>query len=254
MRILVTNDDGINAEGIEVLTEIAKEISDDVWVVAPETEQSGSGHSLTMHLPLRIRKIDDKKFAVSGTPTDAVLLAVKEIVKNNKIDLVLSGINRGANLAEDVTYSGTIAAAMEATLLEIPAFALSQSFEDGGEINWQPAKELAPDLIKKLYKIGVAKRCLININFPDFPVEQVKGIKVTPQGDRKIGERLVKRTDPKGRDYYWIGGDRPEISNDFPGTDIHAIFSGYISVTPLYLDLTEYREMERIRENLEISK
>jgi 5'-nucleotidase len=268
MRILVTNDDSIHAEGIRVLEEIARSISDDVWVVAPEAEHSGAGHSLTMHEPLRLRQVDERHFAVLGTPTDSVLMAILQIMPKHKPDLILSGINWGMNVAEDVTYSGTIAAAMEGTLLEIPSIALSSALtvkdpsrqtppqmgEPERMAHWDTPRRYAPDLIKKLLEIGWPAGNLININFPALLPDAVKGIRICPQGRRKIGEKLEKRHDPKGRAYYWIGGPSPDPYDDMPGADYMQLQKGYITVTPLQLDLTNYRALEEIREHFEVEK
>ncbi len=249
LRILVTNDDGINAEGLKVLEKIALEISDDVWVVAPEVEQSGAAHSLTLHLPVRVRKIEAKRFAVGGTPTDCVLLALKQIIpqvrgKNTSVDLILSGINHGSNVGDDVTYSGTIAAAMEGTILNVPSIALSLYTGDS-EPCWQSAQKHAADIIKKLFAAGWEKNTLINLNFPGCANNKVKGIKVCPQGKRIMNINLSERTDPKGRPYYWLGGERdntPEKSD----VDIDFLQKGYITITPVCMDLTDYKSMEKI--------
>lgn len=250
-RILVTNDDGVHADGIAALEEIARTLSDDVWVVAPETEQSGTGHSLTMHDPLRFRTIDARHFAVAGTPTDSVLMAVLQIMPDHKPDLILSGINRGMNLAEDVTYSGTIAAAMEGTLLDIPSIALSMELKDPEHMPWDTAKHFTPDIIRKLMDTGWPSGNFININFPSRSVEEVAGIKICPQGRRKIGEKLEKRIDPKGRAYYWIGGPGDAPYDDLPGADYMQMKKGFITITPLCMDLTNYRLLEDIREHFE---
>ncbi|MEZ5931087.1 MAG: 5'/3'-nucleotidase SurE [Alphaproteobacteria bacterium] len=239
-RILITNDDGVNAPGLRVLERIAKALSDDVWVVAPETNQSGASHSLTLQRPLRIRNygLDDKWYAVDGTPTDCVLLAVRSIIKDRPVDLVLSGVNWGGNLAEDVTYSGTVAAAMEATLFKIKAFALSQVFRGRQEIQWQTAERFAPDLIRKLYALEWADDLLINVNFPDCPPESVSGHQVTVQGRRESqGEPLEERFDPRGHPYVWIG--LQSFGKAFePGSDLQAIIDRKISITPIHMDLT----------------
>lgn len=248
-RILLSNDDGINAPGLEVLERIARTLSDDVWVVAPEQEQSGAGHSLTLHSPLRIREVGEKRFAVSGTPTDAVLMAIKTILpKNKKVDLVLSGVNRGANLAEDVTYSGTIAAAMEGTLLGYRSVALSQAIINGQPVRWGGPEKFAPDLIRKLVGIDWPAGRFININFPNLPANKIKGVKIVPQGRRKIGEKIEKRMDPRQRPYYWIGGEWGEKRGELPGTDVALLVEGYITATPLCMDLTDYKALEVIRE------
>lgn len=251
LRILVSNDDGVNAPGIKVLERIARGLSADVWVVAPESEQSGVAHSLTLHEPLRIRKLSARKYAVNGTPTDSVLLAAKVILpKRKKIGLVLSGINRGANLAEDVTYSGTVAAAMEGTLLEIPSIAFSLQTTEGRKEQWKTVETHAPALIRKLMTLRWPLGTLINVNFPELPPEQVKGTRIAPLGQRQINDKVEQRLDPKGRPYYWIGAP---LKDDYgrEGVDLAGIRDGYITVTPLNLDLTHYKMMEDIRETFE---
>lgn len=249
MRILITNDDGIQAPGLEALKTIAATLSDDIWVVAPETEQSCASHSLSLRRPLRIRSLSPRIYAVDGTPTDCVLLAVKEIIKDKKPDLVLSGINRGSNLGEDVTYSGTIAAAMEGTLLDIPSIALSQSISREKAVPWETPIHYAPKLIKQILTKGVPNNTLININFPELPIEEIKGVKVTPQGKRKLGDNLYRNIDPEGTPYYWIGPVRT-IAKDPQGSDLEAIGEGYIAVTPIYLDLTNYAVLEQLSTEL----
>ena len=241
MRILVTNDDGIHAPGLKALEKIASELTDDVWVVAPETEQSGSSHSLSLSTPLRIRELHERKHAVQGTPSDCVMMALRHVMKDGAPDLVLSGINRGGNLADDVTYSGTIAAAMEGTLLGIPSIALSQVYGFGtrdAPVKWATAEHLAPDIIRKLVDEGWPKDILININFPDLVAASVKGIRVTTQGARDQSlARIEERVDARGNPYFWIGFERI-LSNPKEGSDLRAIYEGYVSVTPLHLDLT----------------
>ncbi|HAK63978.1 MAG TPA: 5'/3'-nucleotidase SurE [Alphaproteobacteria bacterium] len=253
-RILLSNDDGINAPGLKCLERIAREISDDVWVVAPETEQSGASHSLTLHTPLRLRRINPRKYAVMGTPTDCVVLAVAEILKENRPDLLLSGVNRGSNIADDVTYSGTIAAAMEGTVLGIPSIALSQTygFQDGGKINWGVAEKMAPAILRRLLKEGWPGDVLININFPDPPPGHSPAIEITGQGrrDQSLLE-IEARTDRRGVPYYWTGFQRIR-SNPAAGTDLHAIYAGNISITPLHLNLTHERTLRAIRKAFEI--
>jgi 5'-nucleotidase len=249
-RILVTNDDGIFAPGLRILERVARDLTDDVWVCAPETEQSAASHSLTLHNPLRIRRLQRRRFAVNGTPTDSVLLALHHIVEGRQPDLVLSGVNRGGNMGEDVTYSGTVAAAMEATLLGAPAIAVSQHVGDGHmNVHWNTAKTHVPDLIRRCCRSGWPEGVLININLPDIPAEAVKGVLVTRQGQRKLGENLLPRIDPRGRPYYWIGTQR---SDGVPGrgTDLAAISDGYISVTPVHMDLTHRASMAGLREAL----
>lgn len=245
-RILVSNDDGIHAPGIKVLEKIAKTLSDDVWVVAPETEQSASGHSLTLTVPLRVRKVSARKFAINGTPTDSVLLGVNHIMKDHRPDLVLSGVNAGGNLGEDITYSGTVAAAMEATLLKIPSIALSQVRRNGAKVRWTTAADHAARVIRRLVAISWPENVLMNVNFPDIPHEDVTGVQVTRQGRRKIGDMLNTGIDPRGNPYVWIGTERDEDPS-FPGSDLEAVHAGAISVTPLGLDLTHRKTMPALK-------
>ena len=249
MRILVTNDDGIHAPGLEVAEKIARALTDDVWVVAPETEQSGASHSLTLTLPLRLRQIEPKRFALAGTPTDCVMMGVAEILRDKKPSLVLSGVNRGSNIADDVTYSGTIAGAMEGTALGIPSIAMSQAygFEEGSDIRWDCAQTRGPEVVKRLLDLGWPDETLININFPDCAPDKVAGIDITEQGKRDMQTAtLDRRVDMRGNPYYWIGFKRVR-SNPHDGTDLRAIYDRRISITPLHLNLTEFKVLEKLR-------
>ncbi|HUZ71702.1 MAG TPA: 5'/3'-nucleotidase SurE [Stellaceae bacterium] len=241
-RILISNDDGIESPGIKLLTKVARALSHDVWVVAPEQEQSGASHSLTLYRPLRVRKLGPRRFAVDGTPTDCVLLAVNVLLRDRRPSLMLSGVNAGGNLGEDVTYSGTVAAAMEATLLDVPAIAMSQNLINGTTIRWATAAAWAPDVIRRLTALPWPRQTLINVNFPGIAPDAVTGIAATRQGLRKIGDNLSKRVDPRGRPYYWIGPTREEEAHagpmTGPGTDFGAIGEGKVSLTPIFLDLT----------------
>jgi 5'-nucleotidase len=246
-RILVTNDDGINAPGLKVLERIAHALSPDVWVVAPELEQSGAGHSLTLRRPLQVRRLSKRRFAVDGTPTDCVLLAATRIVRGRRPDLVLSGVNRGVNLGEDVTYSGTIAAAMEATLLAMPAIALSQARNRQLPVHWGTAETHAPDVIRKLLSFAWPAGVLMNVNFPNVTAESVSGVRLCRQGRRVSNIEVVEARDPGGRPYLWIGDfsdDAPERRN----TDLAAIADEAISVTPLYLDLTHAATLRKLQQ------
>jgi 5'-nucleotidase len=252
MRILLTNDDGIDSPGLHALREIAGQLSDDVWVVAPETNQSGASHSLSLHEPLRMRKIDDRAFAVRGTPTDSVIMGVRHVLKDKTPDLVLSGINRGANMAEDVTYSGTIAGAFEGNILGIRSIALSQAFgfESGKAIRWQTALAHAPALLRKLLALEWGPSSVMNINFPDREPEDVAGTMVTVQGRRDPGLlNIDERHDTWGNPYYWLAFERRR-SNAKEGTDLAAVYAGYISVTPLFLDLTHQAMRETLKQAL----
>jgi 5'-nucleotidase len=242
MRILITNDDGINAKGLEILKAIALGISPDVWTIAPETNQSGTAHSMTLHTPLRLRSLDERTHAVAGTPTDCVIMAVRHVLKDRPPDLILSGVNHGSNLAEDVTYSGTVAAAMEGALLGIPSIALSMmlGFEDGERrAIWDTPLAHAPKLIKTLLAEAWSATTLINVNFPDAPPERITGVAVTTQGVRDQSLlNIDSRTDPWGTPYFWFGFERRK-STLVPGTDLAAIAENKISVTPLSVDLTD---------------
>jgi 5'-nucleotidase len=236
-RILICNDDGINAPGLKLLERVARQLSRDVWVVAPEQEQSGASHSLTLQRPLRVRQVGRRRFAVDGTPTDCVLLALNAVLDDKRPDLMLSGINSGGNMGEDVTYSGTIAAAMEATLLGLKAIALSQHVAEDGPLRWETAEALAPKVLRRLARVAWPRHSFFNVNFPDVPPEKVIGIVAAAQGGRKIGDHLLQRLDPRGRPYYWIDSARAEEPTR-EGTDLAAINEGIISVTPLYMDFT----------------
>ncbi len=236
-RILISNDDGIEAPGIKHLARVARTLSKDVWVVAPEQEQSGASHSLTLHRPLRIRHVGPKRYAVDGTPTDCVLLAVNVILKDRRPTLMLSGINAGGNMGEDVTYSGTVAAAMEATLLDVPAIAMSQHYTDREAIRWDTATTHAGEVIRRLTDMPWPRNTLINVNFPDVAYDAVVGIVAAKQGQRKIGDNLSERIDPRGRPYYWIGPTRDE-SLSKPDTDIAAVVAGNVALTPIFMEMT----------------
>jgi 5'-nucleotidase len=236
-RILLSNDDGIHARGLEVLERIAYALSDDVWVVAPDSEQSGASHSLTITRPLRIRRLSERRFAVDGTPTDAVLLAVHKLLGDRPPDLVLSGVNRGGNLGEDVTYSGTVAAAMEGTLLGVPSIAFSQLSAHDAPTKWATTEHFGADIVRRLTARGWGHNVLINVNVPDVAAAAVKGITVASLGRRKIGSLLEERRDPRGKPYYWITTQRDEDASR-EGTDLCVVSDGYIAITPLHLDLT----------------
>jgi len=248
LRILVSNDDGIHAPGLAVAEKIARTLSDDIWVVAPETEQSGASHSLTLSLPLRLRNAGPQRFAVSGTPTDCVMMAGIHILKDHLPDLVISGVNRGYNVADDVTYSGTVAAAMEGAVLGIPSIAMSQAVggRDETEELWTCAETHGPPLLKRLVEIGWPKDVLLNINFPALPPSKVKRVAVAAQGQRDQSVlRVDERQDARGRTYFWIGFKRI-FSDPQPGTDLRAMYEGAISVTPLHLNLTDLKEHQRL--------
>src|SRR5262249_48723055 len=248
MRILLTNDDGIDSPGLHALRQIAAELSEDVWVIAPETNQSGASHSLSLHEPLRMRRVDERAFAVRGTPTDSVIMGVRHVLKDRAPDLVLSGVNRGANMAEDVTYSGTIAGAFEGTILGIRSMALSQAYggDAAKDLKWQTAIAHAPRIIAKLLAIDWAPFSVMNINFPDREPEDVVDTVVTTQGRRDPGLlQIEERHDTWGNPYYWLAFERRRSTTQ-EGTDLWAVYSGRISVTPLILDLTHQSMREAL--------
>jgi 5'-nucleotidase len=250
MRILVTNDDGIHAPGLAACEMIAHALSDDVWIVAPESDQSGVSHSLSLNDPLRLREVGERHFAVKGTPTDCVIMGARHIMKDMP-DLVLSGVNRGRNAAEDVTYSGTVAGAMEGTVLGIPSFALSQAYSLSTKRlpPWETAIKHAPDLIRRVLAEGMPRDVLVNVNFPDCPPDEVAGIAVTVQGKRNQELlRIDPRHDGRGNPYFWIAFGRGGIAGAAPGSDLAALNEKRIAVTPLRLDLTDEPFMTRLAE------
>lgn len=250
MRILCTNDDGIHATGLAVLEKIARAFSDDVWVIAPEEEKSGASRALTLTAPIRVRKAGDKRFAVSGTPTDCVLLGVEHLIEGGPPDLVLSGVNRGQNIAEDVTFSGTIAGAMQGMQLGIPAIALSQARGFRGEeaaIPWETSERFGPGIVGKMLEVGWPKDVLININFPDVDPDEVREVETTVQGFRD--QHIIyadRRTDLRGGSYFWLGF-HGKLSDPPQGTDLRAIYEGRISVTPLHIDLTHMETVHKLK-------
>jgi len=251
MRILLTNDDGVHSPGLDALERVAMSLSDDVWVVAPESDQSGLAHSLSLNDPLRLRQIGPRKFAVRGTPTDCVIMAVRQIAADRHPDLVLSGINIGENVADDVTYSGTIAAAIEGTLLGIPSIAFSHAFDRetvGREsVVWSAAEAAAPGIIRTLLDFGFGEGTLFSVNFPMPRDNAPARIEVTAQGRLTHGLFVEERIDGRGNPYFWLSYRRRSFER-LAGTDLHAIEKGAISVTPLRLDLTDHPLIERLHQ------
>jgi len=250
VRILLTNDDGIHADGLAALRRIAARLSDDVWVCAPEVEQSGAGRALTLSDPVRVRQIEPRVFAVSGTPTDCAMIAIQELVTGGKPDLVLSGVNRGQNLAEDVTLSGTVAGALQGMAMGVPSIALSQSvmrFDDRVRASFEVAEHFGPGLVQRLIALGWPENVVINVNFPPVPVADVTGVEVTRQGSRDQHHlHFERRTDLRGRDYFWMGFQgQPSTPPD--GVDLAAVYGGRISVTPLHIDLTHQETVARLK-------
>lgn len=249
MRILVTNDDGIHSPGLIVAENIARALSDDVWVVAPENEQSGASHSLTLSSPLRMRKMNERHYAVSGTPTDCVMMACLHLLKDNPPTLILSGVNWGSNMADDVTYSGTIAGAMEGCALGIPSVALSQSYDEASRltIDWSAGEAHGADVVRRLVDAGWPQGTLMNVNFPACSAAEVKGVSAVPQGKYDLqSTEIDERMDARQRAYYWIGLRRRRATPS-PDSDLGAVYGNRIAVTPLHLNLTELSVLDRLR-------
>lgn len=235
-KILVTNDDGIFSQGLKDLAGTLSGLAD-VVVVAPDREQSATGHSLTLHRPLRIRPLEENWYSVDGTPTDCVNLAILWLLKDEPPDLVCSGINFGTNLGDDVTYSGTVSATFEGTLLGVPSVAFSQ--EIGPQFSFERGARYAADLVAKLLPLELPEDLVLNVN---IPAGAIRGVRFTRLGRRRYNQSIIEKQDPRGRNYYWIAG-APEWEEE-EGTDFDAMSKGYVSVTPLHLDLTDYRGLE----------
>ena len=244
MQILCTNDDGYSARGIEVLASAARTLGS-VTIVAPDREQSASSNSLTLHHPLRVRRSSDGALVVDGTPTDCVILAINELM-DGRPDICVSGINHGSNMGEDVLYSGTVAGAMEATVIGIPAIAVSYAGDEFEELGaWE---DIVASVLRGILEQGdFPADTLFNVNLPPIDPAQVEGVRITSLGKRRYSDSLTKAVDPNGREYYWIGGGEVSWSGA-EDSDFTAIREGYISVTPLHLDLTNYKLLEEIRE------
>ena len=234
MRLLCTNDDGYLAKGLEVLAEAARTLGA-VSIVAPDREQSATSNSLTIHHPLRARRASDGAIVVDGTPTDCVILAVGELLEQRP-DVCLSGINHGPNMGEDVFYSGTVAAAIEGAMQGAPALAVSLVTREITDFR-EPAAFVGR-LARRVMERGLARRQLLNVNVPFLPWDEIRGVAVTRLGSRVYRDTLVRKVDPRGRDYYWIGGEDP-VWDPREGTDFNAVHDGWVSVTPLKLDLTD---------------
>ena len=242
MSILLSNDDGVLSEGLAALHD-AVAVLDEVWVVAPDRDQSAVSHSLTLYRPLRIEPVGERRFAVDGTPTDCVNLAINGLLRQRP-RLVISGINRGANLGDDITYSGTVSAAMEATLLGVPGIAVSLVGRD--RFDFATAATFTRQLASALLRDDLPGDTLLNVNVPDLPAHEIKGFALTRQGKRRYGDAIVEKVDPRGKKYYWIGGDQLDFV-DAEGTDFSAVHRGLISITPLHLDLTNYAALSRLQ-------
>jgi 5'-nucleotidase len=242
MHIMVTNDDGIHAPGILALASALRDLGD-VTVVAPDRERSAVGHALTLNSPLRVFELRDGFYAVDGTPTDCVNMGIHSLLPFRP-DLIVSGINHGANLGDDVTYSGTVAAAIEATLMGIPAIAVSLATQERSGY-FPEAAQVAVRVARQVIANGLPEDTFLNVNVPNCPSEEIRPPLITRQGKRSFVGSVVGNTDPRGRKYYWIGNGEADF-NDYEGTDFHAINRKHVSITPLHLDLTNYASMKII--------
>jgi 5'-nucleotidase len=241
--ILITNDDGVYSPGIQLLAKRLKAI-DEVVIVAPDRERSAAGHSMTLHRPLLIEQLRDGVYSVNGTPTDCVNIAVKGLLKETP-KLVVSGINKGPNLGDDVTYSGTVAGAIEALILGIPSFSISLSAREN--FQFAEAAEVGLQVARMVIAEGLSKGTLLNVNVPNLAVPELKGTAITRLGKRVYHQMTVERVDPRGKKYYWIGGGEPEWEHE-PGTDFDAIDRGMVSITPLHLDMTDYKAFDALKQ------
>lgn len=241
--ILVSNDDGVRSEGIEALADAMRELGT-VYVVAPDRERSAASHSLTLSHPLRVEKLGARVYSVDGTPTDCVNLGVNGILKGKKVDLLVSGINKGANLGDDITYSGTVSAAMEGTMLGIPSIAVS--LVTRSRFRFDVAGEYALAIARKVMRHGLPDDTLLNVNVPNMAKDDIAGVRMTRMGKRVYGDMIVEKRDPRGRKYYWIGGDHLS-SEEVPGSDLEAVEENHVSITPIHLDLTNYSALRTLR-------
>jgi 5'-nucleotidase len=239
-KVLLTNDDGFDAPGLRTLTEVAEELAEEVWIVAPNYDQSGTSHSLNLHSPLRVSQKDERRYSVSGTPGDCVVMAVRHLMASRRPDLILSGINRGANLGIETVFSGTVGAAMMGMLLGIPSMALSQAFRDRNAVRWDTARTLAPKVIREFAKGAWSQGSILNINFPDVPVGEVGPIEVTSQGTGLMdGVDVISGIDPHSLEYHWLRLRRG-AREDAAGSETFAIGRGRVSVTPLQFERTNH--------------
>ena len=244
MRILVSNDDGVDAPGIRILAEGLRAAGHDVLVVAPDRDRSGASNSLTLDLPIRIKKLDAETWRVAGTPTDCVHLALTGMLEIEP-DIVVSGINNSANLGDDVIYSGTVSAAMEGRFLGLPAVAMSLVTADHNPRNFETAARAAVEIVARLASDPLPADTILNVNVPDLPWEDVAGFEVTRLGNRHRSEACLPQPDPRGGTVYWIGPAGPE-QDAGAGTDFHAVRTGFISITPIHVDLTRYQALEKV--------
>ena len=249
-KVLLTNDDGFDAPGLRILTEVAEELAEEVWIVAPNYDQSGTSHSLSLHSPLRVSQKEERRYSVSGTPGDCVAMAVRHLMVSGKPDLILSGINRGANLGIETVFSGTVGAAMTGLLLGIPSMALSQAFTDRIAVRWDTARALAPRVIRQFANGAWCQAAILNINFPDVPVSEVGPIELTTQGTGLMEDvDVISGIDPRSLEYHWLRLRRA-ARQDVVGSETSAIRQGRISVTPLQFERTNQNVLASLQAGL----
>lgn len=249
-RVLLTNDDGIDAPGLVVLEQIAATLANEVWVVAPEHDQSGTSHSISLHQPLRYSRRGERRYGISGTPGDCVVMAVRHLMQDGLPDLILSGVNRGANLGVETVFSGTVGAAMTGMLFGIPSIALSQTFSDPAAVRWDTARHLAPDVIRTLYAAGWDIHACINVNFPNVAPADAGPLTLTRQGVGLVkGINVVPRTDPRGLVYHWLQFHREAVENA-PDTETAVVAAGAVAVTPLRFERTNEDALAHLRNSL----
>jgi len=237
-RVLLTNDDGIDAPGLAALEHAAKHLADEVWIVAPAHDQSGTSHSISLHDPLRLERLGDRRFALSGTPGDCAAIGIRHLMLDTPPDLLLSGVNRGANLGVETVFSGTVGAAMTGMLLGIPSIALSQAFSDGAHVRWDTSRALVPDVIRQLVALDWSHGACMNVNFPDCSAEQAQPLKLTAQGRGLLtGIGVITRTDPRNKDYHWLKLERSPEPDD-SGTEAAALAAHHVTATPLRFERT----------------
>jgi 5'-nucleotidase len=244
MRVLVSNDDGVDAPGIRILAEGLRGAGHEVWVVAPDRDRSGASNSLTLDLPIRTKRLDPHTIRVNGTPTDCVHLALTGML-DFEPDIVVSGINNSANLGDDVIYSGTVSAAMEGRFLGLPAVAMSLATVDRAAKHFETAARAAVEIVARLKSDPLPADTILNVNVPDLPWEDVAGFEVTRLGNRHRSEDCIPQRDPRGGTVYWIGPAGPE-QDAGPGTDFHAVRTGNISISPIHVDLTRFQALEQV--------
>lgn len=240
--ILISNDDGFYSEGIKILAKVLGKVGS-VVIVAPDQERSAASHSLTLHRPLRVKKMKENVYAVDGTPTDCITLGVKELLPRTP-DLIVSGINKGANLGDDVHYSGTVSAAVEGAIMGIPGIAISLMAREN--FIFEPSARFAVKLAKKVLQEGLPHGVILNVNVPNLQARQLKGYQFTKQGKRNYGDIIAERIDPRGRKYYWIGGDEHGFEN-IAESDCNAVLANFISITPIRVNLTDHQQLENLR-------